>query len=225
MVSNIDNTVDERVMQLWDKCFRVYLQYGYKLKFPANTDPHKTYHWRHLLSLHNNFEKYGLDDYSIDRFIHIAVKHIKNMKLLCKGLSALNKKSTIEYVYKELIKENSTSERLINIINSSRSVLLEKTNGGVLKKDIVAALLIKEKHNRSYAITNLYLSKKLSIQYMSLSYSCARVVLYLNDNKINDAHLLPSMIDLFVERSKLIARDPNFVRNITEILANDWRNV
>lgn len=216
---------DADILKLWDICFKAYLQHGYKLSFPQNTDPKRTYNWKYLKEILVKFRKWEFDEQTIIRFVDIAVKRVKYKQLLCKGLSALHQKNLFDLVHKDLVKENTESTRLIEIIESSREYLLSKLNGGCSRKELVKALLTKEKFNKSYVITNAALSKKISKQYMALSYSCNKAISFIKEKNINDSVLLPSLEELYIERCHLLSRDSRFVRKLTEILQNDWRNI
>ncbi len=225
MLQMSETISDAYIFKLWDICFKAYLQHGYKLSFPHNTDPKRTYHWKYLKSIAVKFNRWEFDEATIIRFIDIAVKRVKYKQLLCKGLSALHQKNLFDLVYKDLMRENEESARLIEIIESSRKYLLSKLNSGTSRKELVKALLTREKFNKSYAITNAFMSKKITKQYMALSYSCNKSISFLKEKNDGDTILLPSLEELYVERCHLLSRDAGFVCKLTEILQNDWRSM
>ena len=209
-----------RIWSLWETCQQAYLRNGRKLQLPPNTDPTKTYQWRYLNAMMQKFDEWEFDNDMIEKFVDIAVRHAKEVGILCKGLAALHQKNLLEICYKTLQQEVDTSNQRLESLRVIKRWLQQQIG----KKDLFRTLLKRTNVDSAPNIILWYQANKISELYMALSKSCYNALLTLEKSGSDDLILLPKANHLY-----WIYHD--FVMNKCDesqakhILENDWRNL
>lgn len=195
---------------IWNMCFEIYLQYGYKLSFPKNTDPQKTYQWRYLSAIAKKFIEWDFDIDMSKRFIDIAVKYSKSIGTIHKGLSALHQNNILDMCYKQVISDVDKSSQSTGSLRSIKSWLDSKINGN-------DPYCILSKRNTPDSFCNLtlwYQASRISPLFLSLSKTCMRVYNSIIDEC--ELAMLPKATTLYVIRTSFLddADNIDIIRDI-----------
>jgi hypothetical protein len=208
------------IWSLWEVCQRVYLRHGWKLQFPEHTNPKKTYQWRYLKLLLEKFQEWEFDNQTIEKFIDVAVCHVKEKGILRKGLTALHQKNLMELCYKTLqLEEEKKNQQLESLLVTKRWLIQQ-----IGSKNVQNVLLYRQSFD---SLTNLALwhqSRKISLLYIAISKSCYKALLTLERQDADDLFLLPKSADLYWIYKEFVAQKQNKTQ-AKEILKNDWREL
>lgn len=200
------------IWQLWEACTQIYLRHGYNLKFPSNTDPLKTYQWRYISLIYAKFLEWNFDFETSKKFIEIGVKYAKEKGLLKKGLSVLHQNNMLEVCKRELDKELSKNNSLIDRLKSEHNTFKYLASKG---KPL-------DFTNNVRNIVNWYMSNKITSIYLTLSRTCYFAIRDLNKIDNDSRLLLPSDERLYLTKLEF-CKDQHRVCEGSKILGDDWR--
>lgn len=206
---------DDYVWSVWEWCSDAYLRHGRRLKFPADTDPKRTYQWRYVRSIASKFREWDFDEATGRRFIEIAVGRAVAIGVGHKGLAVLHQKNMLEVAYASLQQEtagNSTTIESLAIVHR----FLAKQGEPLLDR-----LLTKRDRDSLPNIVMWLQSGRLTALYLSLSRTCNVAMKRLDQD---DRQLLPKATALYSIRSSFV-RDASNERQARRILASDWREL
>lgn len=210
---------DDNIMTVWEWCSEAYLQLGYRLEFPANTDHTKTYQWRYLRSIASKFIEWEFDEQTSKQFIMTAARHCKKAGVLRKGLAALHQSNIMKICYDELQKNSDRNSNGIGLISSTHKWLTERSNG-----DIVKTLLYRNDPDEFCNLTKWVQSSRISRLYLALSRPCGIALARLSKNYPVERELLPRTTSLYMLRSEFL-KDKSNVSDAKSILGGDWREL
>jgi hypothetical protein len=214
---NTLETSEDSIMAVWGWCHEIYLQLGYNLAFPANTDRTKTYQWRYLSSIASKFSEWGFDEQTSKQFIRTAVKHCKRAGILHKGLASLHQSNIMRLCYDELSKNSEERSDSIALISTAHAWLEGKSNG-----DIVRTLLRRSDPDEFCNLTKWFQSSRIPRLYLALSKSCGVALARLSRNNPEEREMLPKTTVLYMLRSEFL-KDHLDVSGVKSILGEDWR--
>jgi len=212
----LDITNDD-IMEVWELCSECYLQNGFRISFPSNTDPTKTYQWRYIKAITNKFIEWEFDEATSRQFIQIAIEHCKRQGVIRKGLAALHQGNLLQICYDKLQKQANSNKQNLESIKHVHNWLKNQTNSNLLDTII--------KRNNKYEYCNLtkwYQASKISRLYLALSKSCSKALRHLDEHYPEERLLLPRTTQLFMIRSEFIKTEQNTQDFIT-ILQEEWR--
>ena len=212
-----DEANEQQIWKVWGWCSDIYLQYGIKIAFPANTDPKKTYQWRYASGIVKKFNEWEFEEETAKMFIQIAVVQAKRKGIIKKGLAALHQNNILDMCYKIVINHNKEQISIIDSLESMKSVYDSKIGS----KDSLEVLLNRASPRALANITQWYQSNMISDLFIALSKSCSKAVAKLN-NTI-DSQLLPKQTSLYMLRQDFITDEGNSQKALT-IFRNDWRD-
>jgi len=209
---------DEYIWLVWEWCSDAYLRHGRRLKFPADTDPKKTYQWRYVAAVARKFIDWEFDEATAKRFIEIAIDRAQAAGVGQKGLAALHQGNLLQAAYKRLKEESSANDSRLASLAIVRRFLSGLTTDNVA---LVQRLLVKRDAD---ALPNLVLwvqSNRITPLYLSLSRACNVAMKRLNQD---ERLLLPKATTLFTIRSDF-TRDLSNERQARQLLGSDWREL
>lgn len=212
-----DEITDQDVYTIWQWCFEIYLQYGIKIAFPANTDPKKTYQWRYALGIAKKFKEWELSEEASKLFIRIAVSHSKQKGTLKKGLAALHQNNLLDACYRIVLKQSKEQESIIDSLERMKAWYDNKIGSG----DPLAVLTYRKSPRSLANLTQWFQSNSISDLFIALSKDCSKAVSRLN-NSI-DSQLLPKQTSLYMLRHEFSA-DAGNLNKISSIFQRDWRS-
>jgi len=209
---------DDEILKIWDWCFEAYLQQGMRITFPKNTEPSKTYQWRFAKSIARKFREWEFDDATCIKFISIAVAQAKQRRVLKKGLAALHQSNMLDICHKILTSQDNDNKGQLESLISMKS-WIDKQIGNSTPLEV----LLHRRDTRSFPnIIKWYQASKISELFISLSRSCNKAVIELQNNTI-EKRLLPSFSSLYLLRSEFLSESHN-VKVTKPLFGNDWRS-
>jgi len=208
-----------KIWEIWDICQRVYLHHGRRITFPKETKPEETYQWRYLCSLSKKFDEWEFDNGMIEKFIDVAIRHVKSKNKLHKGLSALCQSNLPEICYKKLTEEQKHTEQWIDTLKNSRLWLAEN----IRHKNPVRVLLYENEPRFVPNIVMWYQSNKLCLLYIALSKTCSKAIKQLQSSNNPHCSMLPDTAEIFFARSDFLESQTN-IDQAKKIFKSDWRN-
>jgi hypothetical protein len=203
MKNNIFTCDENRVLDVWQWCSEVYIQYGRKLTFPADTDPSKTYQWRYVKAITQKFEEWDFDEPTAKRFIDIAIERSKILGIMHKGLAALHQKNLLDLCYKILQEECKNNDQDIESIKFTKDWL----DGRAKNFGLTQVLLDRDDPDSFCNLVKWYQASKISDLYLSLSKSCRRAIVEIEGT--DERTLLPKATTLHKVRLKFISNLAN----------------
>jgi hypothetical protein len=203
MKNNIFTCDENRVLDVWQWCSEVYIQYGRKLTFPADTDPSKTYQWRYAKAITQKFEEWDFDEPTAKRFIDIAIERSKILGIMHKGLAALHQKNLLDLCYKILQEECKNNDQDIESIKFTKDWLDRRAKNFGLTQ----ILLDRDDPDSFCNLVKWYQASKISDLYLSLSKSCRRAIVEIEGT--DERTLLPKATTLHKVRLKFISNLAN----------------
>lgn len=208
---------DERILRVWGWCSDAYLQYGYRLTFPAKTDPVKTYQWRYTSALVKKFDEWNFDDETAQRFIDIAANYAKEINAVRKGLAIFHQGNILSVCYERLKGDQSQSSQVLESLSHIHNWLATKIGD----KDPVECLL--QRADMSFCnLTKWYQASRISALYLACSKKCNRALIRLNQISAEERQLFPSTPKLYLLRHDFL-RDRNNIISAKSVLQGDWR--
>lgn len=210
---------DDTIMTIWEWCSEIYLQLGYKLTFPANTDRTKTYQWRYLKSIAAKFSEWEFDEHTSKRFIRTAARHCKKAGILHKGLASLHQSNITRICYEEILKESESSTDIISSIRATNAWLSERSKG-----DLIKTLLFRRDPEEYCNLVKWFQSSRVPKLYLALSKSCGIALARLGKTHPEERESLPKTTSLYMLRSEFLKNESN-VSDAKSILGNDWREL
>ena len=203
-------------MTIWQWCSDAYLQHGYKIRFPENTDPVKTYQWRFVKSIADKFNEWEFDEATMKKFIKIAVSQAKLKGVLKKGLAALHQSNMLNICYDILTSEKNANDSILSTLEP-----IKKWYDSQVGSDPLRTLLQRNGYDTMSNIVTWYQAKRLTDHFIALSKTCIKAVMRLQNDQV-EARLLPTPVSLYLLRSEFLS-DLGNVSASQAIFGNDWR--
>lgn len=208
---------DDDIMEVWDLCSECYLQNGYRISFPSNTDPTKTYQWRYLKAITNKFIEWEFDEATSKQFIQIAIQHCKEQGIIRKGLAALHQGNMLQICYDKLKRQDNSNKQNCETIKHIHQWLESQSNANLFD------VLMKRNNKHEYCnLTKWYQASRISRLYLALSISCGKALRHLEANFPEERELLPRTTQLFMIRSDFLKTEHN-IQDFKIILQREWR--
>jgi len=196
----VSDLIVEQDVWLW--CSDAYLRHGIKLRLPECSDHTKTYQWRYIKSLTKKFNEWEFNTGTCLKFIEIAVKYAKELKVLNKGLSIFHQSNMLNICYKKLTESTDIDGNMTSRLISGHNVL-----AGVKDKQ---GFLLKRQDSLSFRnITNYYMSRLICSEYLALSKSANKALRTLASNDPQERQLLPSDAALYLLRIRILNQHSN----------------
>lgn len=206
-------------MTVWGWCSEAYIRHGFKLQFPAHTNPTKTYQWRYVKAIAVKFAEWNFDEQTAKHFINIAVVHGKEAGVLRKGLAALHQANMLEICYKKLKDQSDTNRQSLDSLTHIRDWLYQRSDGDILK-----TLLYRNDADEFCNLVKWVQASRLSPLYLSLSKVCGLALARLQVSHSNERELLPKTTKLYMLRSEFL-EDAGNVEQAKRIFGPDWRKL
>lgn len=198
---------------VWQWCFESYLRNGIKIRLPIAKDHTQTYQWRFIKAITKKFIEWDFNQETCKRFIDIAVCHSKELGVLSKGLSVLHQHNMMNICYTKLKQESEkddfTQKKLAETHNFLNS----------LKVNNLKSYLLKRPHQKALPnIISLYLAKKITVEYMSISKLMTDILTEIENSREDERSILPSDASLYFSRRKIFGSHKNseIVREILQ---------
>jgi hypothetical protein len=206
------------VSRTWRWCQEAFALHGIKLAFPKNTSPQKTYQWRYATKLAQKIDEWGLDRSTARAFIGFAVEHVKEKKLLHKGLSVFFQNNMMDICYDRMQTCSSDEHNKIQRFHVVHDFVVSRCNN----RSTVSVLLGRESFDTFRNIVKWYQAGDITTSYIALSSACVMALSKLIVVAPSERNLLPSDSELYCLAIKLI-KDEDFSSQAKAILGNDWR--
>ena len=199
---------EDKVLAIFKYCVSAFARYGYKVVFPANTPPHKTYKWRYVKKFIEKIDEFKISEDAAKRIIDKMVVYAMKNKKLHLGLSILASEHILSECCKMILEEDKMYDRLID--------RLKADNQFVMNNDPLA-----RREMRSLPNIALWFRQNLvSKHYMSISKKCHEAMVKLSPS---ERSLLPCGRDLVLIRGQLLK--PALLRSrIRFAMGDDWRS-
>lgn len=210
---------NDRIMTVWEWCSEAYLQQGFRLTFPARTEPTKTYQWRYARSIALKFEEWEFDEGTAKQFISIAVRHCKEAGVLRKGLAALHQSNLLQICYDRLQKQANTNKQCVDSIEHIHKWLMARS-----QEDLLKTLLHRRDPDEFCNLVKWVQASRISRLYLALSKTCGKALARLARTHPEEREILPKTTTLYMLRTEFI-EDAGNVTNTKRILGNDWREM
>ena len=210
---------EERIMTVWGWCSKAYLQYGFRLQFPARTNPTKTYQWRYVRAITIKFDEWDFDESTAIRFIEIAVAHAHEAGVLRKGLAALHQANMLGVCYEKLQAQSDTNRQILDSLRHIQKWLTAKSGN-----DILEALLYRNDVDELCNLVQWVQASRISPLYLALSRSCGKALARLAMSHAEERKFLPKTTTLYMLRSDFL-EDATNVEQAKRIFGPDWRKL
>jgi len=210
---------NERIMVVWEWCCKSYLRQGFRLAFPSNTDPTKTYQWRYVRSITIKFIEWEFDDETAKQFIDIAVRHCKESGTLRKGLASLHQSNLLKICYDKLEAKSNSNKQNTNSIEHVHKWLVKQSGDNLLK-----TLLYRRDPDEFCNLTKWIQATRISRLYLTLSKTCSKALIRLGQSHPEEREFLPRITTLYILRSEFV-EDAGNVALAKQILGSDWREL
>ena len=208
------------VKRVWLWCRDAFAQAGYRISFPKNTNPQKTYQWRYAARLAQKLDEWELDEETSKAFIEIMVEYIAERGLLRKGLSAFFQTNALQVCYDRLDNYCSRKARRIESLQESKKFIDAKSRN----RPIQRLLLDRPRLDANANIVAWFESNDISMVFLAVSRSCTAALSKLAEVAPEQRDLLPTSADLFCVRSDLM-KDKWSREQAKKILGPDWRQL
>lgn len=208
---------DDRIMAIWDWCSAAYLRQGMLIRFPSNTDPHKTYQWRFATSIAKKFEEWNFDDITAKKFIDIAVSQAKQRGVLKKGLAALHQSNMLQICYQILTSQQKDNIDHLQALENMK-MWFDSKIGHKSSLDVLLA------RRESRALPNIiiwYQAHLITDLFIALSKACTKAVFRLQNNDV-DSNLLPSITSLYLLRAEFLSEANNVIYT-SQLFGEDFK--
>ena len=216
---SVVHTSSNDVLKIWEWCSIAWARCGHRLKFPANTDPQKTYQWRFAKRLCEKFAEWGFDDITSQAYIHSAAEYIKERKLLRKGLTVFFQSNLADICYQRLYKARSTTTDRLEALSESKRFVDARTI-----TTTIGTLLSRSSLDAYANIVEWYQSNNITQLYIALSKSSTVALHRLTSLHPAQRVLLPSAAELYGVRASAL-ENIELRNQAEEILDVDWRRV
>lgn len=203
----VSDLIVEQDVWLW--CSDAYLRHGIKLRLPECSDHTKTYQWRYIKSLTKKFNEWEFNEGTCLKFIEIAVRYAKELKVLNKGLSIFHQSNMLNICYKKLSESANIDGNMYSRLIGGLNVL-----SGI---DDKCAFLLKRQDSLSFRnITNYYMSRLMSSEYLALSKAANKALKAISNNDPQERQLMPSDAALYLLRIRILSQhgDSDIVKDI-----------
>jgi hypothetical protein len=217
-MTEITELTDDQVYEVWNLCVASYLRCGRRLAFPRSSDPRKTYQWRYAKSLAAKFSEWGFDEQNVRDYIDIAVDYANENRNLHKGLAALHQGNLMQICYDKLKKEESHSDKTIDVLARTKKWLIQIAGNNDLCKHML-------KRQNPQALCNLtiwYQAARIPPIYLALSKSCGRALAKVAALDEFERNLMPSAIVLYKLRHEFLNKADNLKKS-KSILGSDLK--
>lgn len=201
---------DAKVCRVYEWCRDNYARYGIPLKFPARTDPKKTYLWRHLDALSTKLSPY--DENTAQYLIQVAIEQAKEQRVIRGGLGVLLQPKFFKSCCQKAVEQDARFGRTASRLKKTRE-FLESHN-----IDLAKLLITKKSLGSLPNIVEWYRDNTISELYLMLSKSCHLAMLKLESDRI----LLLSDKSLYVKRLSFMSKKHD-VELAKAAMQKDWR--
>lgn len=191
----IPSDLDSELDDLWQLSVDAFAKYNIVLKLPMHTDKRKTYQWRYLAKMNQNFKKWKLAEEEIKQFLSIAVEYAKKNRIAFKGLSLFHQNNILKVCYDRLVARLEQRKRTLKSLRDMQRWFKEQ----VADRDAIAVCL---ERNGRFSLCNLakwYQSSKINPLFMALNKPCMIAMDMVEDL---DKALLPSKAELVLARQE-----------------------
>lgn len=206
-------------MTVWEWCSQAYLQHGFRLTFPAKTDPTKTYQWRYARAIALKFAEWDFDEATSCQFISIAIRHCHEAGVLRKGLAALHQSNLLQVCYDKLQKQANTNQQCAHSIEHIHKWLMNKSDG-----DLLQSLLYRRDPDEFCNLVKWVQASRVSRLYLALSKTCGIALARLARTHPDEREILPKTTKLYMLRVEF-TEDASNVNRVKRILGPDWREL
>lgn len=189
---------DVELDELWQSCVDAFAQYNIVLKLPKHTDRHKTYQWRYLKKMNENFKKWRLSADEVRQFLAIAVQYARYNRIAFKGLSLFHQNNILQMCYDRLKEKKDKRQRIVKNLKSMKLWFDQQIDG----KDPLAVCLHKTSKNAMCNLAKWYQASKINPLFMALTKPCMMVLDMVGDT---DKSLLPSKAELVLARTDFLS--------------------
>lgn len=190
------------------------LKHGRSLGVPEGVEITKTYAWRSLHSFANKMRELNIKNEHLSMIINELVKYAHRNNLLSRGYNILCNKNIVEIIIKRLQKDTDVKRIKIEILQKTKNFLNEKIDN----KDLCSLLQERLRIDTYSNFTKWYEQGHISVEYISVSKTCLKILNKLNDNERN---IIPKPLDLLKTRIKLLS-DKESIATITELMGEDY---
>lgn len=201
-------------------CQEEFIKYGYRVKFPANTDPHKTYQWRYLEKLCKNLEQWDFDEGTARVFINSVAEYAKSKKLLHKGLSIFHQSNVLQICYNKVTKIQDNRTQRLETIQSIHNKLHVRCGS----RPPLKVLSERGGLGCDYNIVKWYLNGDLNDLYLSVSEPCLKAITIVAQKDNEQRRMLPQDSKIF-GIWVAVSEDYDFKRELKAILGSEWRSL
>lgn len=210
---------DDRIMTVWEWCSEAYLQQGFRLTFPAKTEPTKTYQWRYTRSIALKFIEWEFDEETAKQFISIAVRHCEEAGVLRKGLAALHQSNLLQVCYDRLKQQANSNKQCVESIELIHDWLMARS-----QENLLQTLLYRRDPDEFCNLTQWIQASRISRLYLALSKTCGKALARLARTHPEEREIHPKTTKLYMLRSEFIG-DAGNVTQVKRILGPDWREL
>jgi hypothetical protein len=210
---------EERIMTVWGWCSEVYLQHGFRLAFPAKTDPTKTYQWRYARSIASKFDEWEFDEGTAKKFISIAVLHCKQAGVIRKGLAALHQSNLLQICYDKLQEQADVNKQCVGSIEHIHAWLMDRSGD-----DLLETLLYRRDPDEFCNLVKWVQASRISRLYLALSKTCGKALARLAKSHPEEREILPKTTMLYMLRVEF-TEDASNITQTKRILGSDWREL
>lgn len=214
--TNMNNSIidTELEFQILRYLRSALLKHGRSLGVPEGVEITKTYAWRSLHSFANKMRELNIKNEHLSMIINELVKYAHRNNLLSRGYNILCNKNIVEIIIKRLQKDTDVKRIKIEILQKTKNFLNEKIDN----KDLCSLLQERLRIDTYSNFTKWYEQGHISVEYISVSKTCLKILNKLNDNERN---IIPKPLDLLKTRIKLLS-DKESIATITELMGEDY---
>lgn len=207
-------TTDVEILDNFNLCKETFARYGLYVKFPKNADINKTYQWRLMLKLTNQFNEWGFDHSCKLAFLESIVSQTPSHLLKTRRLSSIFSSDNVDKCKDYVEGLYNHYNEILNQLKNQRDFIIEKSNSSSISGMVSA--MISCVNGGDCNLSRWYNNKRISIDYMSVSKSCRYVVL-----KMREDRSWPTMTRLN-EIKKKLCDYAGIECQVRSLLADDW---
>ena len=194
----IPSELEPELDDLWQLSVDAFAKYNIVLKLPKHTDRRKTYQWRYLTKMHQNFKNWRLDRDEIKQFLCIAVDYAKHNRIAFKGLSLFHQNNILKACYEKLLSRAQHHKRMLRWLRDMKRWF----DLQVADKDATAVCLERINKHSMCNLAKWYQSSKINPLFMALTKPCMIAMDMVGDL---DKALLPSKAELVLARQEFLS--------------------
>ena len=208
-MSDIIESFDRRIFGFFKYCENKFSEVGFRISFPKDTDPKKTYKWRYLEHFVRKVDEWEISDDTACQIIGAMVDHAANKKQLKKGLSLLASDQILEIGYKSIRRKQVDSKNLVETIKKD----VQTVHG----QDPLGKTAPRALPN----VVKWHIQNKVSDLYLTVSKSCRRAISELDEV---ERDMLPSGKEFLLLRRDALSSIP-IKHQIKWAMGDDWEEL